>query len=88
MRDHKMLGQYLRQCRVKAGLTQSQISRQLGYSSPQFVSNWERGQSMPPFNSVGKLVKLIKIDPRKFLDIYLEDTRRILLVHFKKHLKR
>ncbi len=34
--------------RRKKGLTQRDLSGKLQYSSPQFVSNWERGVSYPP----------------------------------------
>ena len=37
----------LKKMRLKAGLSQRDVSTALGYTSPQYVSNWERGKSHP-----------------------------------------
>lgn len=78
MRNHSKISKYLRGCRLKAGISQGEIARALGYSSAQFVSNWERGKSMPPMNAVPKLAKLIKLNPQHIVDLYVEETGRIL----------
>ena len=39
---------YLKKLREKAGLTQVQLAQGLGYTSAQFVSNWERGLALMP----------------------------------------
>ena len=38
----KTEGQILRDARIKSGYTQEQISRRLGFTSPQYISNCER----------------------------------------------
>ncbi len=83
MRNHSKISKYLRGCRLKAGVSQGDIARALGYSSAQFVSNWERGKSMPPMNAVPKLARLIKLNPNHIVDLYVEETGRILKAEFK-----
>ena len=46
MFDNKKLGAYIQYLRKSKGLTQSRLAEILGLS-PQAVSNWERGESMP-----------------------------------------
>lgn len=46
---------YLKQCREESGLTQREVSERLGYTTPQFVSNWERSVSSPPLKTLRKL---------------------------------
>lgn len=83
MRNHSKIAKYLKTCRIKAGISQGQIAKTLGYSSAQFVSNWERGKSMPPMNAVPKLARLIKLDPTHVVDLYVEETGRILKTQFR-----
>ncbi len=49
----------LKVLREKAGLTQGQLSRKMGYTSPQFISNIERGlANLPPakFKAASKVL--------------------------------
>lgn len=48
--------------RVRAGLSQGDTAVQLGYSTPQFISNWERGISLPPPKCVSKLALLYRVE--------------------------
>lgn len=62
-------GKRLAAIRRKAGLTQGQVSRRLGYSCPQFVSNWERGISYPPDDTFGPLARVLKVEPETVVDL-------------------
>jgi len=62
------LGQYLRQKRLKQGLSQVEVAKQLGYSS-QFIANWERGVSSPPMQALKKIIDIYGINQREFLEI-------------------
>ncbi len=74
-RNFSELGAYLKQCREKAGLTQRQVSLELGYSSAQFISNFERGISAPPLKRLRELVKFSKLSVTKVTELYLEGVK-------------
>ncbi len=58
--------------REAAELSQSEVAKRMGYSTPQFISNWERGVSTPPVKDIVKLAGIYKVSPFAMLD-YLED---------------
>lgn len=66
------LATYLKKSRESVGLSQTVVSSKLGYSSPQFVSNWERGLSHPPIKSLKKIAKLYKLRDKELFDIYVD----------------
>lgn len=66
--------QELKQSRIKANLSQGDVSTKLGYSTPQFVSNWERGVSQPPIKTLKTLGKLYNVDPEKLFEKMLSQT--------------
>lgn len=70
----KKLGMQLKQWRSSAGLSQLQVSRGLGYATPQFISNWERGVSNPPVGQIRALSRLYKVDANVIFEQVLEDT--------------
>lgn len=72
------IGKYLKEKRTAAGLTQKQVSIHLGYSSPQFVSNWERGESLPPPPKLKKLVRLLKIPAEQLINMILDEKKAAL----------
>ena len=70
----KDLATYLKTKRVEAGLTQRQVSDFLKYDTPQFVSNWERGVSAPPVDSLRALAKFYKVDAEEMFEVLLEHS--------------
>lgn len=68
----KKFAQYLKSSREKSGLTQKRVSDRLGYATPQFISNWERGVSTPPIEQLKILGKLYKKDATEIFELYLE----------------
>lgn len=66
------LGEFLKVSREKAGLSQLEVAKKFGYSSPQFVSNWERNLSYPPISQVKDLVKLYRLDIDMVYKLILE----------------
>lgn len=74
----RTLNDYLRQKRLDTGLSQLDVARVLGYSSPQFVSNWERGLVSPPLETIAVLIDLYKIPSREVIDRIVEETRDYL----------
>lgn len=74
----KNVGRFLRQRRIEVGLTQRQVSEKLGYGSPQFISDMERGLCTLPLKKLGELVKLYKLPPNELMDIMLQEQEAIL----------
>lgn len=71
-------GEYLQNLRVGAGLSQGDVSEKLGYSTPQFISNWERGVSKPPVTALKQLAKLYNKTPDQMFNEYLEQIQKEL----------
>lgn len=70
-RHYVLLGEYLKELRLKAGLTQREVSIALGYSTAQFISNWECGIAMPPLHRMKLLLELYRAKPQKFIELAL-----------------
>lgn len=79
------LGLYLKEKRVTSGLSQNSVADKLGYTSAQFISNWERGLCSPPMDILNKLIKLYKLDAKTLMKCMLEDTKRELAADFARH---
>lgn len=69
-----MLSDFLKEKRIAAGLSQRDVADKLGYSTPQFISNWERGVSHPPISALKKLGDLYKISAEELFEITLNTT--------------
>lgn len=69
------LNQFLRQARVDAGLTQLELSRSLGFVSPQYVSNYERGLCRPGLKSFKALANALGIPVKKLIEAEMKEHR-------------
>lgn len=76
-------GGYLQGARQASGLTQTDVSQRLGYSSAQFMSNFERGISMPPLEKLRDLVKIYSLEIALLLENVMADKREELLAALK-----
>ena len=65
---------FLKKKRSLAGLSQKEVSEELGYSTPQFISNWERGMSTPPMTAIKQLSILYKISMDEIFELLLKET--------------
>lgn len=81
-------GHYLQNLRLKANLSQGDVAHKLGYSTAQFVSNWERGVSKPPVSSLKQLAKLYGQSPDAFFNHYLESIQKELTLQMKNQFKK
>ena len=79
----RTLSSYLKEKRMERGLSQLDVAKVLGYSSPQFVSNWERGLVSPPLETVAVLIELYKVPPNEVIEYILKETRTYLEAHLK-----
>lgn len=75
---------YLRKKRELAGLSQKQVAENLGYTTPQFISNWERGLSTPPIKTLKKLADMYSIPKEEIFDLLLQETLQQVTLDFKK----
>ena len=78
-RRYTNLGAYLQTMRTKAGLTQREVSLALGYSSAQFISNFERGIAVPPLKKLKILVKMYDMPVETVMEMILDAEREIIL---------
>ncbi len=66
------VGKFIRSKRERVGLSQAEIAKRMGYGTPQFVSNWERGVSLPPVSSIKKLAALLDVSAEGLFELILE----------------
>ena len=76
--ERTRLGKFLRASRMAAKLSQAKVSKELGYSSPQFISNWERGISSPPLKALPKIAQLYRISPEELVNVIIDETKDVL----------
>jgi transcriptional regulator with XRE-family HTH domain len=74
----RIVGKFLRERRVKAGLTQMDVATSLSYTTAQFISNWERGISMPPLETLPKISGLLKIPPKEIIAVISQYQEQLL----------
>jgi transcriptional regulator with XRE-family HTH domain len=68
------LAKFLKDKRKQAGLSQGSVAKKLGYTSPQFISNWERGLSRPPVATLRKIAQLYSISSDEMFEVILKAT--------------
>lgn len=73
-RQKNLLSDFLKRKRVSAGLSQRDVADKLGYETPQFISNWERGVSYPPVKELGKIAAMYKTSAQELFDLLLNNT--------------
>lgn len=76
--SQKRIGQFLKQHRVKAGLTQSDVAQRLGYTSPQFISNIERGLCSAPVKHLKDFAKMYNLDSEELIGLLLTEHETML----------
>lgn len=82
-RRYTNLGGYLQKMRMKSGLTQREVSQTLGYSSAQFISNFERGIAVPPLKKLKVLMKMYDMPAETVMGLILDAEREILVSALK-----
>jgi len=67
------LNELLRKKRIEKGLSQTAVSKLLGYSSCQYISNQERNVALPPTKMIKKMGKLYGFEPGELEKIFLKE---------------
>lgn len=81
-------GEYLQNLRKDAKLSQGDVAKHFGFSTPQFVSNWERGVSHPPVMHLKTLAKLYKTSADTLFEHLLEETIGLEIKNLKRKFSR
>lgn len=69
--DH--LAQLLKGAREARGLSQAEVAKKLGYTSPQFISNMERGLCAPPLKAIKELVEMYRLKQDELIQAVMAD---------------
>lgn len=72
------MGNFLKESRIEAGLSQRDVSQSLGYPTAQVISDWERGVRSPPAIMLRKLVKLYQLPVEQLFELILEERTALL----------
>lgn len=72
-------GSLMKTLRDKAGLSQRQVSDAFGWTTPQFVSNIERGLVPIPPANMKKFAQLYGVSVKVLIECHLDDYKRRLL---------
>lgn len=75
--------EFLRDSRTKAGLSQIEVAKDLGYSTSQFISNWERELAAPPVKVLKRLGKLYSVSADKLLGMLIDHNEQNLRRQFR-----
>lgn len=74
----KKIGLIFKEARLKAGLAQKEVSSAMGWDTPQYVSNWERGIANPPLTRIRELCDLLGISKSKIKSAYKQEFEQKL----------
>lgn len=77
------LEQMLAARREKCNVTQAQVAQELGFSSPQYISNMERGLTHLPVKHFRKVSQLLGVPMRDMVDHRIRDERHKLIQQVK-----
>ena len=84
MKNTRVNGSQWKSLRERAGLTQREVSGLLGYSTPQFISNVERGRCRFPVQKLPKIKKLYGLSTEQVVDLFVSEERTSIMRVFKK----
>ncbi len=74
----KVMGKFLQSKRLEMNLSQGEVADKLGYSSPQFISNIERGLCAPPLKKLKQLISLYDLNGEEVVVMILGEHERHL----------
>lgn len=73
--EFQSLGLYLKEKRLSAGYTQTELSQSLKVHV-QFVSNWERGLCAPPSHCFHHLIDVLELSREQVVTAMVSDSKR------------
>ena len=84
----KTMGEILKEIRERAGFAQGELAKKMGYSSPQFVSNWERNLCSLPPGKASLFCQLTGMSPSTMKNLLMREAKRKIEKGFKVHKKK
>lgn len=66
------VAEFMRTSRIRAGKSQLDVAKELGLSSCQLISNWERGKCDPPLKSIATLCRFLNINKKEYKQILVD----------------
>ena len=72
--DVSKLAKFLKEKRTLVGLSQKDVATKLGYSTSQFISNWERGISQPPIHTLRTLAQMYGVAADQMFQVLVTAT--------------
>ena len=72
------VGDFLKESRIKEGLSQREVSQYLGYPTAQVISDWERGVRSPPSIMLKMLVKLYAVPMEQVFTLIMDEKTALL----------
>ena len=82
------LGSFIKESRLKKNFSQAELAANLGYSSPQFISDWERGVSSPPLKKLPELAAELNVKMETLFELLLELATLQLTTNLKEEFKK
>jgi len=79
------LAKYIKDIRLKAGITQMEMAGLIGYTNPMFVSYVESGTKLPSCRYISTLCKKHPEHKPSLLKYYFEEQRKLTITKLKKH---
>ena len=83
-REFANIATLVRTYRTPKGISQSQLSRELGYKNGQFISNVERGLCSIPFEKIETLSKVLDVSAVEVKKAILDDYSTFIDTHIEK----
>lgn len=77
-RKSSSVSEFLREARLKSGLSQAELSEKLGYTSPQIVSNWERGLCWAPLDKLYDISQILKLNKAQLIDLLMAEQEALI----------
>jgi transcriptional regulator with XRE-family HTH domain len=75
----KTIGEQIKEARLKAGMTQLELSHKLGYDSMQFVSLFERNLSKVPLVVAGRCCVLLGMNLKKVIKQFQKESANYIV---------
>jgi DNA-binding XRE family transcriptional regulator len=75
LEQRKVIGDKFKKARVKEGLSQNALSKLVGWTNAQFVSNCERGLSLYPPEALPKICAKLKLDILEVRKDYIKEFK-------------